>query len=80
MGRYSYYYKQMVIYIDDSISLLDLTDTVIHEYIHHLQGAPKKHSKKLQTNYYDDPFEIEARKFAEQFQNRCYDEIISKAT
>jgi hypothetical protein len=78
MGRYSYFYKMMVIYIDDSLCLLDLTDTVIHEFTHHLQGAPKKHSNKLQSNYYDDPMEVEARRMAEKFRNQCYDAIISK--
>jgi hypothetical protein len=80
MGRYSYYYQQMVIYIDDSLCLLDLTDTVIHEFTHHLQGAPKKHSNKLQSNYYDDPMEIEARKMAKKFRNQCYNEIVPKVT
>ena len=78
MGRYSYYYKRMEIYIDHSMTLIELTNTILHEYIHVLQGAPKKNANKLQSNYYDDPFEIEAREMAEKFQNKCYDEIISK--
>lgn len=80
MGRYSYYYKQMEIYIDYSLCLLELINTITHEYLHHLQGAPKKHLYKHPTNYLDDPMEIEARKFAEQFQNQCYDEIVPKVT
>ena len=80
MGRYSYYYQRMEIYIDESMGLLSLTNTAIHEFTHVLQGAPKKHLYKHPTNYLDDPMEIEARKFAEQFQNRCYDEIVPKVT
>lgn len=78
MGRYSYFYQRMEIYIDNKMTLIELIDTATHEYIHHLQGSPKKHSKKLPPNYLDDPMEIEARKMAEKFRNQCYDEIVPK--
>jgi hypothetical protein len=78
MGRYSYFYQRMEIYIDNKMTLIEVADSVIHEFSHTLQEPPKKNSYKLQTNYLDDPMEIEARKMAEKFRNQCYDEIVPK--
>jgi len=83
LGYYQSYDKMVVIYIDDSIDLYTLTDTTIHEYIHHLQMPSKKYEKeysdKLITYGYENhPMEIEARNLAKKYRKQCYDEIISK--
>ncbi len=83
LGYYQSYNKMVVIYIDDSIDLYELTDTIIHEFIHHLQIPSKKYEKeysdKLITHGYENhPMEIEARNLAKKYRKQCYDEIISK--
>lgn len=83
LGYYQFSNKEITIYIDDSIDLYGLTDTTIHEFIHHLQMPSKKYEKeysdKLQTiGYENHPMEIEARNLAKKYRKQCYDEIISK--
>ncbi len=83
LGYYQSYNKMVVIYIDDSIDLLELVDTTIHEYIHHLQLPNKKYEKEysdklISHGYENHPMEIEARILAKKYRNQCYDEIISK--
>ena len=83
MGYYQFSNKEITIYIDDSIDLFELTDTIIHEYMHHLQLPNKKYEKEysdklISHGYENHPMEIEARNLAKKFRNQCYDEIIQK--
>ena len=81
MGYYQFYNKLVVIYIDNSLDLYELVDTIIHEYIHHLQMPSKKYEKEYSTKlisegYYNNSYEVSARKLARKYRNQCYDEII----
>jgi len=83
LGYYQFSNKMVVIYIDDSIDLYTLTDTTIHEFIHHLQMPSKKYEKEysdklISHGYENHPMEIEARNLAKKFRKQCYDEIIPK--
>ena len=83
LGYYQFSNKEITIYIDDSIYLYEFTDTIIHEYIHHLQMPSKKYEKEysdklISHGYENHPMEIEARNLAKKYRKQCYDEIISK--
>lgn len=83
LGYYQFSNKEITIYIDNSIDLYELTDTTIHEFIHHLQMPSKKYEKEysdklISHGYENHPMEIEARNLAKKYRNQCYDEIISK--
>jgi hypothetical protein len=59
-GRFISWGKQIVIYIHPDLELIVLVDTVIHEYIHHLQFENKStasdYDKKLaEVGYWDNP-------------------------
>lgn len=75
-GWYVFDSKMIRIYVYDDLSLIDLVDAVIHEYTHHLQFE-KKNSKqdfhKLlnEVGYWDNPYEVEARKIAYQNKKAC---------
>jgi|GEM_PF-6169329 hypothetical protein len=51
MGRYFYETNTLVIYISKSSKLLDVTDTIIHEYCHHLQNHMGKKEKKKHLSF-----------------------------
>ena len=60
----------------DDLNLLELTDTIIHEYIHHLQfqkkSTEKDYNKKFtEIGYWNNPYEVNARKLAKQNRNDC---------
>ena len=70
-GRYYFNTNLIVIYVSPGLSLLELVDTILHEYCHHLQNQSEKaiRNKAIQlydTEYYNHPWEVEARKFAMQ--------------
>lgn len=75
-GRFISWGKQIVIYIYPDLELIILVDTIIHEYIHHLQFEKKTTSndydKKLsEVGYWNNPYEMEARKIATQNRDEC---------
>jgi len=75
-GRFLFKGKQIVIYIYPDLDVNYLIDTVIHEYRHHLQFDKKvleqDYDKKLkEVGYWNNPFEIDARKVALQHRETC---------
>lgn len=75
-GRYLFNGKLIVIYVYDQLDLSYLIDTVIHEYAHHLQFDKKSCERDYNKNhhevgYWNNPFEIEARKVAIQHRESC---------
>ncbi len=81
-GKFQSYNKQIITYIYPDLKLTDLTDTIIHEYIHHLQFSDKSveqdYNKKLaEVGYWENPYEQEARKIASQNRNECLKWIFS---
>jgi len=68
-GRYYFNTNLLVIYISPGLSLLELVDTILHEYCHHLQNQSEKvirnkAIKLYDTEYDNHPWEVEAREFA----------------
>ena len=80
-GYYFNHTRKIQIFVFDELDLLDLTEITIHEYIHHLQYANKKtdveYSKyQSEVGYWDNPFEIEARRLSKKLKKQCYDDIV----
>ena len=68
--------KSMCIYVNTHATLLELCDTILHEYKHHLDMPTQAHQKQYNTytetvGYFDNPFEIAAREFALQHRDKC---------
>jgi uncharacterized protein YjaZ len=77
-GSYCGYTKNITIYITPEKRIIDVVDTLLHEYQHHIEMRTQKevrlYSKQLGEFGYDNhPMEISARKFAKQNRNRCYE-------
>jgi len=75
-GVYNSASKTIYIYVNSNSNLLELTDTIIHEYKHHLD-MPNQSQQKLYNKYTEDygyennPFEIAAREFALKHRLNC---------
>lgn len=75
-GKFQSHNKQIIIYLHSDLGLEDLVDIVIHEYVHHIQfsmdSTEQDYNKMLVKNgYWNNPFEVEARKLAEQHRREC---------
>lgn len=63
------------IYIHNHQTLREITNTVIHEYVHSLQRSKtfdklyEKHQKEI--GYEKNPFEVEARDIAKKYEKEC---------
>lgn len=59
------------IYLNNNNTLLEVVQTVIHEYTHYLQSSYQY--KKYQKIYYytQNPYELEARNNEEKYGNKC---------
>ena len=82
-GTYFYYDKLFVIRVWDSQKLIDLVETIVHEYIHYLQF--KTYRLKLRSDHLEDkhgyennPFEKEARIISSKLKNICLNSLIAK--
>ncbi len=72
--------KSMCIYVNTHTTLLELCDTILHEYKHHLDMPTQAHQKQYNTytetvGYFDNPFEIAAREFALQHRDKCMQDL-----
>lgn len=81
MGRYYFNNNTMEIYLTKSTKLIQLTDTIAHEYCHHLQNHSEKQviksALKLYESEYDHhPWEVEAREFASRVSLKILKKII----
>jgi Zn-dependent peptidase ImmA (M78 family) len=81
MGRYYFNNNTMEIYLTKSTKLIELTDTIAHEYCHHLQNHSKKQDinfalKLYETEYENHPWEVEAREFASRLSLKILKKII----
>lgn len=63
------------------MTLDDLTNNVIHEYVHYLQivnpsddSMYNKHNQEV--GCWDNPYEVEARKLAEKHQKQCLEWVL----
>jgi hypothetical protein len=81
LGRYFFHNNTLVFYISKSSKLIEVTDTVIHEYCHHLQNhsGKKERNKALELynrEYWDHPWEVQARKLAAKKSLRVLKNVI----
>jgi len=82
-GRYYFNTNLLVIYISPGLSLLELVDTILHEYCHHLQNQSEKvirnkAIKLYDTEYDNHPWEVEARKFAKKYTRDTLLRVLEK--
>lgn len=74
-------YKENRIYIylkhntDESNQLLEVVNTIIHEYTHYLQDSKEYHRLVKEVEYDKHPMELEANKIAYRDQYECYNHI-----
>ena len=76
-GSYCGYTKNITIYITPEKKIIDVVDTLLHEFQHHIdmrtQREVRLYSKQLSEFGYDNhPMEISARKFAKQHRDTCF--------
>ena len=77
-GCYCGYTKTITIYITPEKRIIDVVDTLLHEYQHHIDMRTQKevrlYSKQLSEIGYDNhPMEITARKFAQKYRDECFE-------
>lgn len=82
-GFYCGYSKNITIYITPENRIIDIVDTLLHEYQHHLEMRTQKevrlYFKQLNDiGYEKHPMEISARKFAEKNRDRCFENFKNK--
>jgi hypothetical protein len=67
---------EVVVYLKSNPDIPTLVNTVLHEVMHYVQSQTDKQYKQYNAltasvGYWDNPFEIEARAFAEQYTECC---------
>jgi regulator of PEP synthase PpsR (kinase-PPPase family) len=77
-GCYCGYNKNITVYITPEKRIIDVVDTLLHEYQHHIdmrtQKEVKLYFKQLNHFGYDNhPMEISAREFARQHRDECFE-------
>jgi hypothetical protein len=80
-GHFSFIDNSVVIYVNTHQSVLDLTNTVIHEFVHYIQipsqKMMKQYNRELQEiGYENHPMETEARMIAHKFDEKCMTEVM----
>lgn len=81
-GYYFNHSRTIQIFVFDELDLLDLTETIIHEYIHHLQYNKKKsdieyNKYQNEVGYWNNPYEVEARRLSKTHKNKCYEDVVN---
>ena len=76
-GIYIPYSRTIRIFVHNELPIIDLTENIIHEYVHYLQnnkkGTDVEYNKHLhELGYWNNPFEIEARKLSAKYKDQCY--------
>lgn len=77
-GCYCGYTKNITVYITPEKRIIDVVDTLLHEYQHHIDMRTQKevrlYFKQLNVFGYDNhPMEISAREFARQHRDECFE-------
>ena len=77
-GCYCGYNKNITVYITPEKRIIDVVDTLLHEYQHHIEMRTQKevrlYSKQLSEIGYDNhPMEKSAREFARQHRDECFE-------
>lgn len=82
-GVYYSHNKLIRINVNNHNNVLALTDTIIHEYQHHLDMPSHKHQKEYNElittiGYWNNPYEKKARQSAKKHREICAREMCSK--
>ena len=83
MGVYHGIDDKICIYLKNHDSIESLADTVLHEVAHHIQNNSDNKQFKLYDHYsehygqYNNPLEVESRKFAKKWVKPCVDYLSS---
>jgi hypothetical protein len=82
-GQYFSGNRQIVIWVYDDLNLVELTDTIIHEYIHYQQYTKSstqiEYDKKLvAVGYKKNPFEKQARKIGRLHRKECFYQVFKQ--
>lgn len=78
-GTYNPETNLICIYLNNHPSVLELCDTIIHEYTHYLQNIEGMYEKYMTVYYrtYDNhPYEITARNRGAKYKWECYEYIL----
>lgn len=74
-GHYTSRNHNMTIFVNNHPNIRELTNTIIHEYVHARQkdkNFDKEYNRfTIEKGYWDNPFEIESRREAKKHQKRC---------
>jgi len=70
-GEYSFYQNTLTVYLNNCKTLLDVVETVIHEYTHYLQPRTKYEYYLNVYSYTTNPFEIEAKSNEKIYGIKC---------
>ena len=60
MGEYRYWDNEIIVYYNNTPTIKDLIQTIIHEWQHQLQPMTKYEGMDEEHGYNDNPMEIEA--------------------
>lgn len=67
--------NECVIYVNSHDTILGVTNSVIHEYVHSRQRSrsfDKMYNKyHIEVGYEQNPFEVEARVIAKKYEKKC---------
>ena len=74
---------EVVVYLKSNPDIPTLVNTVLHEVMHYVQSQTDKQYKHYYSftasvGYWLNPFEIEARAFADQYAESCIKHLASK--
>jgi uncharacterized protein YjaZ len=72
MGSYHPQPNLIRLFVSPKLEIVELVDTILHEYQHHLDLAGKDLEPRRSKLFYSlNPLEIKARKFASANRNKC---------
>lgn len=79
-GSYQYYNKRITIFVLRHSSIEELCDTIIHEYVHHLQIRTSNDDIRYNRlnrlkSYWDNDYEVEARSIASKYSKKCMKDL-----
>ena len=74
-GKYCFYKNKLTIYINNCETLLDIVQTIIHEYSHYLQSRTKYEYYSKIYNYSNNPLEKEAKNNELKYGQKCLNYI-----
>ena len=76
--------NEIVVYLKNHDDIPMLINTVLHEVGHYIQSKTEQKEFKLygeytkKVGYYNNPFEVAARKFASKWEKDCISHLINK--